>query len=307
MRVTAVVKVLLPLWLVLGLVAANCTMQSNMGADDEVQSGVPTPPACDPDGAAPCPSTFFTCVEDDVGGKTCSEGAPMPSDGDWTCRQNGTTLVCRGDSMPGDAGDWVCEQEGDEVVCRTHAYVPSADGVDGTWTCAYEEDQRICTFTPGGGDGGGGGEGGGGGGEGGGDADADVPGGGIDGCPPGVEVPGTEQCDGIDNDCDGRVDEDCDTPPPTDCMCVPGAWRYCDTPTYCRWGIQTCEDSGMEWGSCDEIAAIPAQCIAIDGWYSPRAEQCCVDQGFCCQDMWDIDHDGDTWESVGTCTDIVCT
>jgi hypothetical protein len=36
------------------------------------------------------------------------------------------------------------------------------------------------------------------------------------------------------------------------------------------------------------------------------AEACCIDQGYCCQDQWDLDGDGDGWESLGNCVDIVC-
>ncbi len=104
----------------------------------------------------------------------------------------------------------------------------------------------------------------------------------------------------MDEDCGGGVE------PPPDCLCIPGTWRYCDTPTYCRWGIQYCRDDGLEWGACNEITDIPARCLPIDGWYSPNAEACCIDEGLCCQDMWDLDRDGDTWESLGNCTNIVC-
>jgi hypothetical protein len=41
-------------------------------------------------------------------------------------------------------------------------------------------------------------------------------------------------------------------------------------------------------------------------WYSSTAERCCVDSGLCCQDMGDLDYDGDTWESLGACDDISC-
>jgi hypothetical protein len=47
-------------------------------------------------------------------------------------------------------------------------------------------------------------------------------------------------------------------------------------------------------------------CAALGPIYSPAAEACCIDQGFCCQDFYDIDRDGDNWESLGSCIDIVC-
>ena len=92
---------------------------------------------------------------------------------------------------------------------------------------------------------------------------------------------------------------------PDDCLCVPGAWRYCDTPTYCAWGIQYCRPSGMRWGRCREVSSIPAAC-AHTAWYSSEAEACCIEAGGCCQDMWDLNLNGDTWESLGNCIDIVC-
>ena len=90
------------------------------------------------------------------------------------------------------------------------------------------------------------------------------------------------------------------------CVCRPGAVRFCDTPVMCRWGIQECNDATLDWGPCIETTSIPMECVAIDGWYSPGAERCCINGGHCCQDMWDIDGDGDTWESLGDCTDITC-
>jgi hypothetical protein len=101
------------------------------------------------------------------------------------------------------------------------------------------------------------------------------------------------------------VCESTGSPPPPENCCVAGAWRYCDTPTYCNWGVQACDDDGLSWGSCVETS-LPAACAGIDGWYSPASERCCIDQGYCCQDMWDLDVDGDSWESLGACDGIVC-
>jgi hypothetical protein len=61
----------------------------------------------------------------------------------------------------------------------------------------------------------------------------------------------------------------------------------------------------LSWGPCDE-SGIPADCIPLGSTYDAEAEQCCIDAGFCCQDYWDIDFDGDRDESLGDCVDIVC-
>lgn len=122
-------------------------------------------------------------------------------------------------------------------------------------------------------------------------------------CPPGVEVPSEERVgDGIDNDCDGLVDEHSHSA----CGCLPGARRWCDNPDYGFYGEQYCGEGG-EWERClDEVATPPAECAAVESWYSPAFETCLIEAGLCAQDMWDLDNDGDSWESLGDCTGIVC-
>ena len=125
-----------------------------------------------------------------------------------------------------------------------------------------------------------------------------------------------ERCNGVDDDCDGLIDENlveacedfgrrmCVDGDWTDCMtctvCIPGTTRYCDTPTYCSWGSQVCNDRGDGWGSCTETSPAPGcSGYAFD-------QDCCLRSGACCQDWLDTDRDGDYNDSVGACEDVIC-
>jgi hypothetical protein len=90
-------------------------------------------------------------------------------------------------------------------------------------------------------------------------------------------------------------------------VCVPGSTRVCFK-TYCtRWGTQTCAADGLSFGFCQERSA-PSQCasIANQDKTSPALEQCCIDSGYCCQDLFDLNGDGNYGDLVGSCSGTSC-
>jgi len=89
--------------------------------------------------------------------------------------------------------------------------------------------------------------------------------------------------------------------------CVPGSTRVCFI-TYCKaWGAQTCAADGLSFGVCEESSP-PDQCApAADGdKATPALEQCCIDSGHCCQDLFDLNGNGDTSDMVGNCSGTTC-
>jgi hypothetical protein len=85
-------------------------------------------------------------------------------------------------------------------------------------------------------------------------------------------------------------------------LCVPGSTRVCFM-TYCwRWGTQTCAADGLSFGFCKEHSP-PSQCasIAQQDKTSPELEQCCIDNGYCCEDLFDLNGDGNNGDLIGSC------
>jgi hypothetical protein len=143
---------------------------------------------------------------------------------------------------------------------------------------------------------------------------------------PPVCVPVAESCNGRDDDCDGMVDED---QPPIPCanggnrycvagsysecprrcdVCIPRSTRVCQT-SFCNfWGTQECTSDGRSFGPCSEQTALPSECKAIaeKNRRSKELEQCCVENGYCCRDEFDLDGDGDYGDMVGNCGAVAC-
>jgi hypothetical protein len=141
---------------------------------------------------------------------------------------------------------------------------------------------------------------------------------------PSVCQPRDESCNGRDDDCNGAVDDLAAQPCegggfrfcvagrmsecPRRCeVCVPGSVRMCQNPYCTFWGEQECAADGQGFGNCRE-ADPPPECEAIARKHqqSPELEQCCLDNGYCCEDEHDLDNDGNRREMLGACEDIAC-
>jgi hypothetical protein len=142
--------------------------------------------------------------------------------------------------------------------------------------------------------------------------------------PPACE-PQPETCNGVDDDCDQQTDEDivpipcpgggsryCVAARMSECPrrceeCLPGSRRVCYVSFCYFWGTQTCAADGRSFGLCRE-GRPPPECaqIAEEKRKSPELEQCCLDNGYCCLDDFDLDNDGDRTEMLGRCEGVVC-
>jgi hypothetical protein len=151
--------------------------------------------------------------------------------------------------------------------------------------------------------------------------DAAVP---MDATVPEPCVPSPESCNRIDDDCNGLVD---DLSPlacpgggfkhcvagamstcPTRCeVCIPGSVRICQNSFCTFWGEQECAADGQGFGPCRERRP-PSACAetARKHQRSPELERCCIDNGYCCADEFDLDGDGDRAEMLGACEAVRC-
>jgi hypothetical protein len=140
-----------------------------------------------------------------------------------------------------------------------------------------------------------------------------------------VCTPQPETCNGVDDDCDGTVDQGLPAIPcpgggsrycvsgrysecPRRCdVCVPGSERECFTSFCTFWGQQKCASDGRSFGTCRESTP-PSVCKAIadKGMKTPELEKCCLENGMCCRDDFDLDKDGDITEMLGRCDSVMC-
>ncbi len=142
--------------------------------------------------------------------------------------------------------------------------------------------------------------------------------------PPVACQPSPEVCNGLDDDCNGAVDElpaqacagggsrFCVAGQLSECprrcdVCIPGSVRVCQNPYCTFWGEQECAADGQGFSHCREQDP-PPECAATARKHQESAEleQCCLDNGYCCVDEFDLDSDGDRREMLGACADIAC-
>lgn len=235
--------------------------------------------------------TEWDCTTARDGRETCtSRNADRPDGSGWSCVQAGGRDVCQGSDMPDGSGGggWDCTQQGEIVRCENGEAQQPDEGGSVPWDCEWDEADGEIICVRGGDDG----SLGGGGNDGGGGDDGD---GGNDGREGGGGLPN----DGNQNEGGGGGGN---------CECPPGAWRFCDTPTYCSWGTQDCTEPAAgqaQWSPCLEDNP-PNNCFN-GNMYDAEAEQCAIDSGYCAQDFWDLDWDGNTDETLGDgCQELAC-
>jgi hypothetical protein len=57
-----------------------------------------------------------------------------------------------------------------------------------------------------------------------------------------------------------------------------------------------------------EQKPVPSACanVARDKKHSRETEQCCIDNGFCCLDEFDLNSNSNKTEMLGRCGDVLC-
>jgi len=195
-------------------------------------------------------------------GKACSKGlGECLSTGKMVCKPDGSTVICNAVAKPSstelcDGKDNDCDGRVDENFTRLRRPCRVGKGIcenTGIYICnPTKKTEVMCSVKPG--------------------------------------QPGTETCDGKDNDCDGTVDEGC--------ACTPGKTEACYTgtsgckggPTYtcqapCKTGTRTCNkvQGGSAWGSCvGEVKPATEVCNGKDDNCDGKTDETDPDVGKSC-------------------------
>lgn len=190
--------------------------------------------------------------------------------------EEGGIIHCEG-SRPAtpDEGDWSCEVEAMTLVCEGEDY---PIGEAPYWFCGELHDGTVrclsLAYQPD-----------------------------ISSLPPDMTWDCQYDPDEMNLVCDSSIDA-----PASATCCIPGSWRFCVSPaSRGSWAIQHCTEEGDAWQPCTGLDELPETCGDVDDWFSPDSEARCIDQGLCSQDVWDLDEDNDFSESVGDCTDVICS
>jgi hypothetical protein len=86
----------------------------------------------------------------------------------------------------------------------------------------------------------------------------------------GQTLPATEECDGLDNDCNGVVDDPCDCTPSTEIACGSAEGE-------CEEGVQTCLSNGT-YGPCEGgVGPQPEICDGLDNDCDGVTDNACVE------------------------------